>query len=265
MSGQTQARSFFDISGKLILISGAGSGIGEAVAKRLSKAGATIIVADLNEAAANKVVAEINADGYEAVARVLNVTDANGCNELAAWVESTYSRSLDVLVNSAGIGFVGTMLETKLEDLERLNNVNLNGTFNLSKAFLPQMIAAGKGSMIPIASVCGVLGVPDRLAYNTTKFAVVGLVKSMALDHAKTGVRFNAICPARVLTPFVEARIQEYPDPQKAFKEMSESQPVGRMASPEEIAAAVHYFASDESAFVTGTAFCIDGGYSIGH
>lgn len=256
---------FFNIADKIILISGAGSGIGEAVAKRLSKAGAIVIVADLNEAAAGRVVSEITATGGTAVARTLDVTDAASCDAVAAWVQSTYSRSLDVLVNSAGIGFVGTMLETKLEDLERLNKVNLNGTFNLSKAFLPQMIAAGRGSMIPIASVCGVLAVPDRLAYNTTKYAVVGLVKSMALDHAKTGVRFNAICPARVLTPFVEARIQEYPDPQKAFKEMSESQPVGRMASPEEIAAAVHYFASDESSFVTGTAFCIDGGYSVGH
>jgi NAD(P)-dependent dehydrogenase (short-subunit alcohol dehydrogenase family) len=115
-----------------------------------------------------------------------------------------------------------------------------------------------------MASIAGVVGITDRAAYTTTKFAVVGLTKAMALDHAKAGVRINCICPARVETPFVKARIAEYPDPEKAYRDMSDSQPIGRMATPDEIAAAALYFAQDESAFVTGTAFVIDGAFSAG-
>ncbi|HMJ65411.1 MAG TPA: SDR family oxidoreductase, partial [Candidatus Binatia bacterium] len=110
----------------------------------------------------------------------------------------------------------------------------------------------------------GIVGVRDRLAYCTTKFAVVGLTKSMALDHAMEGIRVNCICPGRVETPFVSARLKEYSDPEKAYKEMASTQAIGRMAKPEEIAAAALYLASDDSAFVTGTALLIDGGWSAG-
>jgi NAD(P)-dependent dehydrogenase (short-subunit alcohol dehydrogenase family) len=142
--------------------------------------------------------------------------------------------------------------------------VNVRGVFNLSKAFLQQMLERKAGCIINMASIGGVVGIRDRLAYCATKFAVVGITKSMALDHAKQGIRVNCICPGRVETPFVSARLQEYPDPQKAYEEMSATQAVGRMARPEEIAAAALYLASDEATFVTGTAFLIDGGWSAG-
>jgi NAD(P)-dependent dehydrogenase (short-subunit alcohol dehydrogenase family) len=176
----------------------------------------------------------------------------------------TRAGRLDVLVNNAGVGHVGTLLQTEGADLDRLYAVNVRGVFNVSKAFLPSMLTRRAGTIINIASVGGVVGIRDRLAYCTSKFAVVGLTKSMALDHALDGVRVNCICPGRVETPWVAARLAEYPDPENARREMTMSQAVGRMGRPEEVAAAAVYLASDESAFVTGSAFMIDGGWSAG-
>jgi NAD(P)-dependent dehydrogenase (short-subunit alcohol dehydrogenase family) len=140
----------------------------------------------------------------------------------------------------------------------------VRGVFNVSKAFIGPMIARRSGAIINMASIGGVLGIRDRLAYVTTKSAVVGLTKTMAMDHAGDGVRINCVCPGRVETPFVKARLQEYPDPDAAFREMSSSQALGRMGRPDEIAAAVLYLASDEAAFITGTPLLIDGGWSMG-
>jgi NAD(P)-dependent dehydrogenase (short-subunit alcohol dehydrogenase family) len=174
------------------------------------------------------------------------------------------SGGLDILVNNAGIGHVGTIVETGPEDLDRLFAVNVRGMFDLTKAFIGGMIERRSGVIINIASIGGIVAIRDRLAYCTTKFAVVGFTKCLALDHALQGIRANCVCPGRVETPFVRKRISEYPDPQKAYEEMASSQAIGRMATPEEIAASVLYLASDEAAFVTGTALEIDGGFSLG-
>jgi NAD(P)-dependent dehydrogenase (short-subunit alcohol dehydrogenase family) len=131
----------------------------------------------------------------------------------------------------------------------------------VSKAAIGGMIARRAGVIINTASVAGTVAVRDRLAYTVTKFAVVGLTKAMALDHAKDGIRVNCLCPGRVETPFVMARLKEYPDPDAAYREMAATQGVGRMGRPEEIAAAALYLASDEAAFVTGSALMIDGGW----
>jgi NAD(P)-dependent dehydrogenase (short-subunit alcohol dehydrogenase family) len=136
--------------------------------------------------------------------------------------------------------------------------------FNVTRAFLPSMLARRQGNVISLASIGGLVGVRDRLAYCTTKFAVVGFTKSLALDHALDGIRANCICPGRVETPFVSARLAEYPDPAQARRDMESTQAVHRMGRPDEIAAAALYLASAESAFVTGTAFVIDGGWSAG-
>jgi 2-keto-3-deoxy-L-fuconate dehydrogenase len=168
---------------------------------------------------------------------------------------------LDILVNNAGIGHVGTLVTTTGADLDRLYQVNVRGMFNVSKAFLPGMLERRRGSIVNMASVAGTVGIRDRLAYATTKFAVVGLTKCMALDHATEGVRVNCICPGRVQTPFVAARLKEYADPERAYREMSATQALGRMGTPEEIASAALYLASDEAAFVTGSALIIDGGW----
>jgi NAD(P)-dependent dehydrogenase (short-subunit alcohol dehydrogenase family) len=168
-------------------------------------------------------------------------------------------------VNNAGIGHVGTILKTEGKDLDRLYAVNVRGTFNLCKAFLPSMIERRAGCIVNIASIAGIVGIVDRLAYSTTKFAVVGMTKCLALDHATQGIRVNCICPGRVETPWVAQRIKEYPDPEKAYREMASTQAIGRMGKPEEIAAAALYLASDEAAFVTGHAHIPDGGWSAGH
>ncbi len=251
----------FDLTQKIALVTGAASGIGEAIAKVLAKSGAFVYVADLDETNGNRVAEEIGAD--KAAFLKLNVAEKVNCEQIAKKVLEEKGR-LDILVNNAGIGHVGTLLETSEEDLDRLFAVNVRGMFSLTKAFLPSMIAQNYGVIINIASIGGVVAIRDRLAYCTTKFAVVGFTKCIALDHALQGIRANAICPGRVETPFVKKRISEYPDPAKAYAEMAATQAIGRMATPAEIAASVLYLASDEAAFVTGTAFEIDGGWTVG-
>jgi NAD(P)-dependent dehydrogenase (short-subunit alcohol dehydrogenase family) len=134
----------------------------------------------------------------------------------------------------------------------------------MTKAFLPAMIERRQGSVINLASVAGIVAVRDRFAYTTSKFAIVGMTKALALDHSKSGVRFNAICPCRVETPWVAQRIKEYADPESARSDMESTQLAGRMARPEEIAAAALYLASDEAAMVTGSTQMIDSGWSAG-
>jgi NAD(P)-dependent dehydrogenase (short-subunit alcohol dehydrogenase family) len=250
----------FSLAGKLALVTGAGSGIGAAIAETFARAGAELIVTDRDVATAQATVDRIAAAGGQARAVPLDVTDDDACSRVAAEVHAAAGR-LDVLVNNAGIGHVGTVLQTTGADMDRLYAVNVRGVFNVSKAFLPRMLERRAGAIVNMASVGGVIGIPDRLAYCTTKFAVVGLTKSMALDHAAAGVRINCICPGRVETPFVAARLREYPDPERARREMSSTQAVGRMGRPEEIASAALFLASDEAVFVTGSALMIDGGW----
>ncbi len=253
----------FDLSHKIALVTGAGSGIGAAIAETLARAGARVVVTDVNEKTAVATVARIVDLGGKAEAYALDVRDEGACAGVVREVEVNAGR-LDIAVNNAGIGHVGTMLTTDGADLDRLYAVNLRGTFNVTKAVLPGMIARRHGVIINMASAAGVVGLRDRLAYAVTKFGVVGLTKSMALDHALDGVRVNCICPGRVETPWVAERIREYPDPAKAYQEMSATQAIGRMGKPDEIAAAALYLASDEAAFVTGAALNIDGGWTAG-
>jgi 2-keto-3-deoxy-L-fuconate dehydrogenase len=252
-------KNMFDLPGKIALVTGAASGIGEATAKILARAGAFVYVADLDEINGRRVAAE--AESAEFIK--INVARAEDCGRAARTVLEA-SGKLDILVNNAGIGHVGTILETTEEDLERLFAVNVRGMFSLTKAFLPSMIARRYGVVVNTASIGGVVAIRERLAYCTTKFAVVGLTKCLALDHALDGIRANAICPGRVRTPFVDKRLSEYPNPEEAYRAMASTQALGRMGTPEEIAASVLYLSSDEAAFVTGTAFEIDGGFAVG-
>jgi 2-keto-3-deoxy-L-fuconate dehydrogenase len=251
----------FNLAGKVAVVTGAGSGIGEAIAKTLAEAGAFVYVCDIDKANAARVVEEIGAEKAGFLA--LNVAVIAECQSVAETV-LTEKGQLDILVNNAGIGHVGKLLETSEEDLERLFAVNVRGMFSLTKAFLPSMVKRKYGVVLNLASIGGILAVRDRLAYCTTKFAVVGFTKCIALDYALEGIRANAICPGRVETPFVTARLAEYADPKQAYDEMSATQAIGRMGKPNEIAAAVLYLASDEAAFVTGTAFEIEGGWAAG-
>ncbi|HEY1787727.1 MAG TPA: SDR family oxidoreductase [Verrucomicrobiae bacterium] len=244
----------FNLKNKIALVTGAASGIGAAIAKTFAEAGATVWVADTNAQDGKSVASRI---GGKFIA--LDVTSETACAQVAQTVGS-----LDIIANVAGIGHVGTVLNTTAADLDRLYAVNVRGIFNCCKVFVPGMLERKSGSVINMASIGGVVAVRERLAYTTTKFAVVGLTKALALDHSHTGVRFNCLCPGRVETPFVMARLKEYPDPQAAYREMASTQLNGRMAKSEEIAAAALYLAADESAMVTGSALMIDGGWSAG-
>jgi NAD(P)-dependent dehydrogenase (short-subunit alcohol dehydrogenase family) len=249
----------FNLSSKTAVVTGAGSGIGQAIAQTLAQAGARVVVVDRDVAAGHATVDLVRTAGGTADFAALDVSCEADALALAAQVGT-----IDVLVNNAGIGHVGNLLGTTATDLDRLHAVNVRGPFNLCKAFVPAMLARGRGSVVNLASIGGVVAVRDRLAYTITKHAVVGLTKALALDHSHTGVRFNAICPGRVETPFVKARLAEYPDPAQAYREMSATQLTGRMARPEEIAASALYLASDEAAMVTGSCLLIDGGWSAG-
>lgn len=250
----------FRLDGKIALITGASSGIGEATARVFANAGAKVLIADSNAEAGRNVAADIS-NGAEFLA--LDVRDETACVELAAEVLQKHGR-LDILANIAGVGHVGTILETSAADFDRMFDVNVRGIFNLSKAFLPSMLERKSGTIINMASTGGITGLRNRFGYCASKFAVVGMTKAMAIDHAHQGVRVNCICPGRTETPFVKARLQEYPDPEAGYREMSATQPVGRMGRPEEIGAAALYLASDEAAFVTGEALVIDGGFNAG-
>jgi len=244
----------FSLQHKVALVTGGASGIGAAVAEVLAKAGALVWVADVNATDGLSV-----ASGIDGKYLTLDVADESACQQVSQQVGA-----LDILVNVAGIGHVGTLEKTCAADLDRLFAVNVRGVFNCCKAFVPAMLERKTGSVINMASIGGIVAVRERLAYTTTKFAVVGLTKALALDHSQTGVRFNCICPGRVETPFVLARLKEYPDPQAAYRDMASTQLNGRMAKPEEIAAAALYLAADESAMVTGSSFIIDGGWTAG-
>jgi len=253
----------FQLDGKAALVTGGGSGIGEAISRALAGAGAVVYVADRDRQNGERVADAIRSTGQRATFIELDVADDASCARAVAAVGHERP-ALDVLVNNAGIGHVGTMEQTSGPDLDRLYAVNVRGVFNVTKVFLPGMLARRHGAIVNMASIGGVVGIRDRLAYCTTKFAVVGLTKAMALDHARDGIRVNCVCQGRVETPFVTARLREYADPEAAYRDMAATQAVGRMGKPDEIAAAVLSLASDEAAFVTGTAFAIDGGWSAG-
>lgn len=244
----------FSLKNKTALVTGAASGIGAAIAKTFAEAGATVWIADTNGKAGQAVAEQI---GGKFIG--LDVASEAACALAAQTVGP-----LDILANVAGIGHVGTLINTTAPDLDRLYAVNVRGIFNCCKAFVPAMLDKKNGSVINMASIGGIVAVRERLAYTTTKFAVVGLTKALALDQSHTGVRFNCICPGRVETAFVLERLKEYPDPEKAYREMKSTQLNGRMARPDEIAAAALYLAADESAMVTGSTMMIDGGWSVG-
>ena len=244
----------FSLKNKTALVTGGASGIGAATAETFVQAGATVWIADRNEKD-GRVVAERIGGKFIS----LDVASETDCVQVAQTVGA-----LDILANIAGIGHVGTLLNTTSADLDKLYAVNVRGIFNGCKAFAPTMLERKAGSVINMASIGGIVAIRERLAYTTTKFAVVGLTKALALDHSHTGVRFNCVCPGRVETPFVLARLKEYPDPEVAYRDMASTQLNGRMIRPEEIAAAVLYLAADESAMVTGSSLIIDGGWTAG-
>jgi NAD(P)-dependent dehydrogenase (short-subunit alcohol dehydrogenase family) len=249
----------FSLSNKIALVTGAGSGIGAAIAECFAQAGAKVIVTDRDAAAGQRTAAAISGGEF----LELDISDPASVARVAEAVMTRHGR-LDILVNNAGIGHAGTLTTTAVEDLDRLYHVNERGTFLVTKAFITRMLERRSGAIVNIVSIGGLIGVRDRLAYTMSKHALAGFTRAVALDHAQDGIRINAICPGRVQTPWIAERLKETPDPEKTYREMCATQPMGRMGKPEEIAAAALYLASDEAAFVTGAMLTPDGGWSAG-
>jgi NAD(P)-dependent dehydrogenase (short-subunit alcohol dehydrogenase family) len=253
----------FDLHDKVALVTGAGSGIGAAIAALFARQGARTIVLDLNESA--DVTADaIRAAGGDGVARHCDVSAPDAVKRTFNEVHATYGR-LDILVNNAGIAHVGTIEQTTPDDLDRLYAVNVRGVFLCSRAAVEIMLQHGGGVIVNMASIASLVGVPERFAYSMTKGAVLTMTMSVAVDYVKRGIRCNCICPARVQTPFVEGYLREnYPGREDEMRRTLEAyQPIGRMCTPEEVAALALYLCSDEAAFVTGQAYPIDGGVLV--
>ncbi|HUK97322.1 MAG TPA: SDR family NAD(P)-dependent oxidoreductase [Gaiellaceae bacterium] len=232
--------------GKRALVTGAGSGIGAAVARRLAGEGAAVVLADLQLEPVRELAAELGAEALE-----LDVRDEA---QVAA-----ATAGLDVLVNVAGIGSTTTAPDTPLDVWEDVFAVNARGTFLCCKHAIPDMSTRGGGAIVNVASVAALVGLKRRAAYCASKGAVVSLTRALAVDHVSDGIRVNAVCPGTVDSPWVRRLVE---DAGESLDELRARQPLGRLGTPEEVATAVAYLASDDAAFVTGTAFVIDGGLS---
>jgi NAD(P)-dependent dehydrogenase (short-subunit alcohol dehydrogenase family) len=255
----------FRLDGKRALITGAGSGIGEATARLFAAQGAQVLVADVQMDAAEQVAASIVKQAGSASALVLDVADEAQVCAAFDRVANQDGR-IDIVVNNAGISHVGTILETSLEDWDRVLRVNAGGVFLCAREAVRHMLRQEPkgGVVINLSSVAAMIGLERRLPYSASKGAVLSLTRSIAIDFVGEGIRCNAICPGTVHTPFVEGYLKRsFPGQEDAVRQtLHARQPIGRMGLPEEIAAAALYLASDEAAFVTGSALVIDGGWT---
>jgi NAD(P)-dependent dehydrogenase (short-subunit alcohol dehydrogenase family) len=249
----------FDLTGKQAVVTGGGSGIGRAVSLLLAKQGAEVTIADINEDQAHAVAEEIENTGGKASAGQADVS-----NQLeVAKLFGTLPR-LDILVNSAGVSHIGTAETTTETDFDRLYHVNVKGVYNCLHAAVPLMKKSLGGVILNMCSIAATVGIPDRFAYSMTKGAVYSMTLSVAKDFLHDKIRCNCISPARVHTPFVDGFLaKNYPGRvQEMFDKLSKTQPIGRMAKPEEIAGLVLYLVSDEASFITGCDYPIDGGFT---
>ncbi|MEZ4696957.1 MAG: glucose 1-dehydrogenase [Rhodothermales bacterium] len=252
---------FFSLSGKIAVVTGAGSGIGAAIARRFALAGAHVHIWDTASDRSGAVADQIADEGGWATASTVDVSHADSVQSAIDTIIRDESR-VDILVNNAGVSSIGDIENTPPEELERVFNVNVAGVANGMRAVLPAMTNAGGGVILNMASIVSLVGVKERFAYSASKGAVLTMTYSVAIDYVKKGIRCNCICPARIHTPFVDDYLaRNYPDSTDVvFKQLSDYQPMGRMGTPDEVAALAHYLCSDEAAFVTGNAYPIDGG-----
>ena len=252
--------SSFRLDGKNAVVTGGGSGIGKSIAERFSEAGATVSILDIDVTSARSVAETIKSGGRNARAYPCDVSDHAGVKR--AIEEIVHEGRVHILVNNAGISHVGTLESTKESDFDRIYRVNVKGMYNCMAALVPHMKTHG-GVILNMASVAASSGLSDRFAYSTSKGAVVSMTYSVARDYLKFNIRCNCISPGRVHTPFVDGYLrQNYPGHEaEMFKELSETQPIGRMAQPREVADLALFLCSDEAAFITGTDYPIDGGF----
>jgi len=251
----------FSLAGKTAIVTGAGSGIGQAIAIALAKQGAFVDVLEIDLNAANDTAERIRSAGGQAEVVKCDIANHSQVQEVFDKLGSERGR-LDCLVNNAGIAHVGNITNTSEEDFDRVMSVNLKGVFNCLKGGVKLMLESGGGAIVNIASTVATMAINDRLAYSTSKGGVLAMTYSVAKDHLHDNIRCNAILPGRIHTPFVDGFIaKNYPDNQaEIFKKLSEYQPIGRMGKPEEVAAIAVFLCSDEASFITGSPFPVDGG-----
>ncbi|MBI1808170.1 MAG: SDR family oxidoreductase [Ignavibacteria bacterium] len=251
----------FDLTGKTAVITGGGSGIGRSIALLFGQHDAHVNILDVSKEEAEEVALELQHSGGRAVSHQCNVADWE--EVLATFEEiATSTGAIDILVNSAGVAHVGKIENTTDEDFDRIFAVNVKGTYHCMRAAVQKMKGKG-GVILNLASIAASVGLPDRFAYSMSKGAVVTMTYSVARDYVDQNIRCNCISPARVHTPFVDGFLQKnYPGQEKEmFEKLSKTQPIGRMANPEEIANLALYLCSNEASFVTGSNYLIDGGF----
>ena len=248
----------FELNHKKAVITGGGSGIGRSIAKLFARQGAVVYIIDISEAACAEAVREIAEAGGQAVAHACDVTRQEAVHATFAAIGP-----LDILINNAGIAHIGKADNTAEQDFDRVMNVNVKGVYNCLHAAIPRLRENGGGTIVNMASVAAWVAVADRFAYSTAKGAVMAMTLSVAKDYLQDKIRCNSISPGRVHTPFVDCFIaKQYPGKEaEMFERLAKSQPIGRMAQPDEVAALALYLCSDEAAFITGSDYPIDGGF----
>ncbi len=251
----------FNYNNKTVLVTGGGSGIGEAISKQFAINGANVHILDFQLDKAQQTVEEITSAGHNAQAHQCDVSNHEQVKEIIYGI--AVDRSLDVLINNAGIAHIGNIEQTSEADLDRLYEVNIKGVYNCIHAVIGKMKEQGSGVILNMASIASSVGISDRFAYSMTKGAVLTMTYSVAKDYIGDGIRCNCISPARVHTPFVDGFLtKNYPGKEKEmFEKLSKTQPIGRMGKPDEVAQLALYLCSDEASFITGTDFPIDGGF----
>lgn len=248
----------FDLTGKNAIITGGGSGIGKAISALFAKQGATVHIIELNAEAGEQTAAEIEEAGGKAFIYSADVTNQQQILETFLKIDK-----IDILINNAGIAHIGKADTTEEADFERVFNVNVKGAYNCLYAAIPNMKANGGGVILNLASIAAWVGLADRFAYSMSKGAIFAMTLSVARDYLDDQIRCNSISPARIHTPFVDGFIAKNYAGKEAeiFAKLSDSQPIGRMGEPEEVAALALYLCSDEAGFVTGCDYPLDGGF----
>jgi 2-keto-3-deoxy-L-fuconate dehydrogenase len=251
----------FSLKNKTVLVTGGGSGIGKAISKTFAKQGAKVHVIDFNEKSVKETVSEINFLTPIAEAHYCDVSIQKEVNLVIKKI--TKKNNIDILINNAGIAHVGNIESVEEDDLDLLYNINVKGVYNCIKATIPSMKKSKGGVILNLGSIASSVGIYDRFAYSMSKGAVLSMTYSIAKDYLTSNIRCNCISPGRVHTPFVDGFIKKnYPEKEKdMFKKLSESQPIGRMGKPQEIADLALFLCSDEASFITGSDYAIDGGF----
>jgi 2-keto-3-deoxy-L-fuconate dehydrogenase len=261
LTNEANGSKNFRLDGKVAIVTGGGSGIGQAIARRFAANGAAVRIADLNLQQAEGTVKQITDAGGRATAHACDVGNQQNVKEL---FRGLFARErVDILVNNAGISHIGTVESTSEEDFDRLYRVNVKGIYNCIHACIGHMKEKGGGVILNMASIAGTAALADRFAYSMTKGAVVAMTFSVAKDYVQNKIRCNCISPARVHTPFVDDYLKKnYPGREsEMYDKLAKSAPVGRMGKPEEVASLALFLCSDEASFATGCDYPLDGGF----